>query len=676
MKEEEFFHTCLNLDYDGMEAVKKEVCIGNYDGAKKELAAHIRKRLSPDRFFTIPYEKPENYFKLSGETDEQACQRLVKGETMVSVGVPCSFGEPGKIDWRANPTFNQYKEWTWQFNRHHELKLLAHQYNQVKDERYAAAAARLFASWVAQAQCPGDVDGHETKCWRTIECGIRMGANWPYVLFSFYRTKSFTDEILYLWYKSVWEHGNRLSRNHTHGNWLIMEMNGLAQIGILYPELSSSGKWLEEAWDILKKELYGQIYPDGFQYELSTGYHDVVINNYQRVVEVARAFDRPVPEEITDRLMEACQLEVKLMMPDGRLPDLNDGKWGCVSKLLLPRQRLLSKDPVVDWAVSGGTRGREPEYRSLALPYSGISVMRNGWGPENTWALFDGGPFGRGHQHEDKLSLLIYGGGKLILTEGGNYAYDDSQMRKYVISTRAHNTVMVDGAGQNRRRSYDFKDSDIHKEAGLRFMTGESYDYAGSVYDEGYGPEADRSVRHDRSVYFIKKPPYGLKPFFLVVDRLLSETEHEYEFLWHLDSDVLGVSGRGIEVQDMTVCISKDNCSLEIIRAKEEPEWQGFIATGTRQGMYRPVNCLSVKASGNSLRLVTALFPGVRGGGEAEGEEKAEKAGEAEKTEASEASATKGTEVEAGAGIQDETVAIHMKDGTIWTLKESVMRMG
>ncbi len=74
-----------------------------------------------------------------------------------------------------------------------------------------------------------------------------------------------------------------------------MEMNGLAQIGILYPQLKQAGAWLEQALDFLGKELDRQIYPDGFQYELTTNYHVVVILNYQRLAEVAGAFGQKLP---------------------------------------------------------------------------------------------------------------------------------------------------------------------------------------------------------------------------------------------------------------------------------------------------------------------------------------------------------------------------------------------
>ena len=81
-----------------------------------------------------------------------------------------------------------------------------------------------------------------------------------------------TDDVLVDWYKSVWEHGWRLRNFHRTGNWLIMEMNGLAQIGILYPQFRDAPAWKAYAYARLVDELEAQVYPDGFQVELSTGY--------------------------------------------------------------------------------------------------------------------------------------------------------------------------------------------------------------------------------------------------------------------------------------------------------------------------------------------------------------------------------------------------------------------
>ena len=110
-------------------------------------------------------------------------------------------------------------------------------------------------------------------------------------------------------------------------------------------------------------------------------------------------------------------------------------------------------------------------------------------------AYFDGGPFGFAHQHEDKLNLLLHAYGRTLLTEGGNYAYDDSPMRRYALSTRSHNTIRVDGQDQNRRATYRYDDPDLlTRPAGARWRTTAEYDVAEAEYDEGYGPTADRTV--------------------------------------------------------------------------------------------------------------------------------------------------------------------------------------
>lgn len=614
LSDEVFFTECLNLDYPGMESVKEAVekdAEGgtdqkSYKEARKEMASYIRRALDAQRFFEIPYEIPENCYKLPGESDAQACERICH-HTMVSVGVPCEFGKENPIDWEANPTFNEYKEWTWQLSRHNDIKLLAHEYNETKDERLAQTAADLFQSWVRQAVRPDEAyPGYQTKCWRTIECGIRMGANWPYILFSFYKSPSFTDDILIDWYKSVWEHGERLSKNHMTGNWLIMEMNGLGQIGIFYPQFKKSAQWLRQAMESLEEELDRQVYPDGFQYELTTNYHDVVINNYQRFIEAAQKFDIEIPASLLEKLSSACELDIKLMMPDGTTPDLNDGCRRNVKKTYEIRRRILPQDLRARWITQGDKAGT-PTYTSTALAWSGFAVMRTGWKPQDAWALFDAGPYGKAHQHEDKLSVLLYANEKLLLTEGGNYAYDESEMRRYVLSTRSHNTVRMDGQDQNRGKAYTWKEEDIQKKSGLTWNFSNQWDYAKGIYDEGYGKEAGAGPIHERKVFFYRS---CTEPLLIVVDRLSDQESgkiHEWEILWHVDSAVKEQTSAKVSFFDADVAWSAGK--TEIIIGQEEPEWQGFVPTGTVQGMYRTIPCLTVKVKGNHIRVITVIAP-------------------------------------------------------------------
>ena len=150
--------------------------------------------MQPERFLRIEREFRGAHFMKEGETAEQAAERILGGE-LISCSTPHKF--TGEVDWFSNPTFNQYKEWTWQLSRHSEWAILAERYRATGDERYAEAFVRFFRSWVRQALVPENADGGATLCWRTIEAGIRMGGDWQWALHSFYRSPHFTDDVLW-----------------------------------------------------------------------------------------------------------------------------------------------------------------------------------------------------------------------------------------------------------------------------------------------------------------------------------------------------------------------------------------------------------------------------------------------------------------------------------------------
>ncbi len=641
------FFAAIDTARPGLEGLSAAVAAGDFAEARRLFAAEARLSLQPDRFFQLSRRFDSENVMHPGETIEAAAERILRLE-LISCGTPHQFA--GEVDWFANPTFNGYKEWTWQLSRHNEWAILAERYRATGDERYAEGFVRAFRSWVHQAVVPTDAPGGGTLCWRTIEAGIRMGGSWQWALHSFYRSPHFTDDLLIDWYKSVWEHGWRLRGFHRTHNWLIMEMNGLAQIGLLYPQFREARAWEEYALDRLLEELDGQVYPDGFQFELTTNYHQVVIANYQWLWDLRAAYDRPVPDRFRAALEPMHAVNVRLMMPDGRLPDLNDGKWAEVAPLLTRAASLYPERADFRWAATRGAAGEPPTERSLAFPYAGYAVMRTGWEREAVWALFDGGPFGFAHQHEDKLNLLLHAYGRLLLTEGGTYAYDDSEMRRYVLSTRAHNTIRVDGRDQNRRLGFNREDTRIiGVPARARWRTTARYDVAEAVYDEGYGQPtdraipgavwagegggtvADRTVTHTRRVIFFKGGATGgmtggatggatgLGPCFLVIDRLAPSdaAPHAYQALWHFGTEEAtadGLTARGQSPGGPALTITPSaapELRLAIVAGQESPEWQGWRSTkNNKQGPYAPAPTAVYEWTATGpARLVTLLYP-------------------------------------------------------------------
>ena len=265
--------------------------------------------------------------------------------------------------------------------------------------------------------------------------------------------------------------------------------------------------------------------------------------------------------------------------------------------MLEAKSRFFTDDEI-RFALDGG---KEPEYKSIILPYSGFAVFRSGWGKDDVWALFDAAPFGKAHQHEDKLNFLMFAKRRLILCEGGIYAYDDSPMRRYIISTASHNTAMTDGRGQDRASSYVWHDEDIREKADLATnIPDDSVEWAESSYSWGYLGVKDKSIIHNRKIYFLRN-----EHVFAVIDRFSSNSIHSFDVLWHIDD--IRISGSSYE--NLSVFTAGDIREKRIIRGQTDPEIQGFIATGQAQGSYKEVDCLSITSEGTESIVISVFQP-------------------------------------------------------------------
>ena len=607
MTDSAFFAECLDDTQPGLEGITDAAAVGDFAKCRKQFGAYARKALNVDAFFRGFSEKSKQVNEESLiKAAELACRNV-----LTSVGTSYDFGD-GPIDWYSNPTFNKYPEWTWQLSRHPDAVNLAKAYRMTGEERYAFKAVELMESWIRQAVAQHEKP-NDSLCWRTIECGIRMSLAWPTILHNLQGSPALTDDFLTDWYKSVYEHGDILSRYPTTGNWLIMEMSGLLHIGVLYHCFKRANEWFDMGRRKMVEELYIQVYPDGFQNELSTGYHQVLIHHYAKNIRLLQAYGYEVPADLGDGLKKMLHLLVKVMRPNTCVPNLNDGSATAISSYAKGFLDIFPDDPILNWVA--GTEGytEEPAEKSLVLPYSGLAFFRTGWRKEDTWLCFDGGPYGKNHQHEDKLHIMFHAEGETVLVDANNYAYDASDMRRHVKSTRAHNTVLVDDMGQNRRKSYKWIPEMLHTHSGMESKLGETVDFARAVYDEGYGPEQDKTVTHDRSVYFIKKLE-GCKPFAIVADRLTASAgEHRYAVQWHLNAKAFSASGLQTQGDSLRLIVDetdKHQVGMQVDYGVQYPELSGWMANSARQLDYRPVYCVKHLLKGEAVRWITVLYPG------------------------------------------------------------------
>ncbi len=178
------------------------------------------------------------------------------------------------------------------------------------------------------------------------------------------------------------------------------------------------------------------------------------------------------------------------------------------------------------WVGSAGRKGSVAEIGSVALSDSGYFVMRSGWDREALSLLFEAGPYGRFHQHEDMLSFDLYARGGPFIVDPGISSYLPDPWTAFYRSTAAHNTVLVDGRGQARGTRQTAEQWVRSARESTVWRSDERSDVAVGTYDAGYaGLEA--RVAHRRAVLFAK-PDY-----YLILDELRGEGTHTCEALFH-----------------------------------------------------------------------------------------------------------------------------------------------
>lgn len=610
LSDKDFFEKVIDRSIPELDHASRLFSCGKQVEAKKAFADFLKDRFPDERIRAFPRPWLESYGNIS---EEEYAEEILNGY-ICSVGYKYQFKD-GIIDWAYNPTFNNYVEFTYHLQYHTEMLILAWVYERTGDERYASRFDYMINSWIAQAECPEDTGGGLTMLWRTLEAGLRMGTRWPTFINIFMRSPSIPDRTWINMFKSIWEHGYRLMKNNTqrgHNNWIITEMVGLATMGVCYPFMTDAGHWLDYALRVLGEEINAQIYPDGMQIELTSGYHGGIISNFMRVKQVLELYGIDPPPVFAERVRLMYSMYVKLCKPNLKTPGLNDGSEADVPQAMKRAVTYFPDDDCFRYFATSRKEGTPPPYTSLVLPYAGFAVMRTNWSKDAIWAFLDAGPEGQAHVHEDKLAFQLYAYGTDMLSDTGTYAYDTSDMRKYVIGTRSHCTGIVDGKHQNRLKTHKRGLPDIAK-ADFSYSFGDEYELAEGYYDQGYGDELI-DVKHTRRVIFFKKGLGSLPPFFIFLDRFESRDgeEHNCEVSFQLPHVPISAFEHSVEAKYGNGATLKmvSDCYPKIQIGQYAPEFIGWQPIhGTEEHEHSPSPVVSFTKRGLESRFATLLIP-------------------------------------------------------------------
>ena len=531
--DEAAFFACLSRTGTELPAdLYQAIDAGNWSRAKELWAGHLQTRQRPVWLWShhdLPAIKELFAARFGGFGAEVPAADKVLAREFTFNGVTKILSP---LNW--TPTSN---EWTVALNRHDCFHTLGLAYWATGDERYSRDFVFLLKDWIAASPVPPEVKeswGLFGQSWRTLETGIRMRA-WLNAMQLFMDAPAFDAEAKYLMSRSLIEHARRLfERNDAfhQGNWQVAECSGLAETAMAFPEYKESGQWLERALALLSEHMEKDVYPDGAHWEVTPGYHSWVTQEYAEVSRLCQLNGHVVPA-LTQRHEKMFDFIMEIAKPDERYPPLGDAGIGQsnihdlmgVGTLLYKRSdfRALAGPGILsDWVWIFGPQVEAqyaalpvtpPPLGSCLLPDARYAVMRTGWNPADKYLLFNAAPWGGGHNHLDRMEIVLYAGRDLLI-DPGMYSYDEPLSRTYFRTSQAHNVVLIDG--REEPSPPQAKILSWHAAPEADFVAGELLEPDGG--------------RHQRSVFFVR-PDY-----WVVVDHVYGSGEHEISRRFHLPS--------------------------------------------------------------------------------------------------------------------------------------------
>jgi uncharacterized heparinase superfamily protein len=414
------------------------------------------------------------------------------------------------------------------------------------------AKVHLISDWIVKNP-PGGGDA-----WEPYTLSLRI-VNW--IKFLLQNDAAIQEE----WLPSLYKQALRLEKNveyHILANHYLKNSVALFFAGMYFDGVDAD-RWIKKGLKMLREELAEQFLADGGHYERSPMYHSICVSDYLDVLNLAQNSEAAIPAEKTAQLRQKVTASLKFLndicLPDNAIPLFNDSAFSIAPT---PSQ-------IFDYARS--VIGYEPPARPTGLAIyeqsaSGYYTCRNG----EDAIIIDCGQIGPdyqpGHAHCDTLSYELAINGRRVVVDSGVFDYEASLERAYARSTKAHNTVVVDGEEQSEiwgvfrvaRRARPIQACIEQRADGSVCFTGAH---------DGYARLAGRPI-HKRSM------SYDGQESWVIEDMLEGRGAHRMESYLHIHPDYQvvpsGTTLRVIEPSGSPIAIIE---TLEASQTRVEQGW-------------------------------------------------------------------------------------------------------
>ena len=432
------------------------------------------------------------------------------------------------------------------------IRKLGRAYLLTRDPKYPAMFREIVCSWwdalpelITGATYQGDTAteesgvhllwngglGSSTRCLGMLECYYLMRDS-----------SEFTPELHRKILRIFLGHSRYIYDNHVQeyspSNFQATATCWLVTAGIMLPEFTESGQWLEVAVERLKERAERNFETDGAQVEQCPQYHLAGMRDLVRPILLMQLNGCDAVSGDADlwrKLQLIFEYPVRIAHATGHFGLFNSGVYGTEWQAFLPLGWRLFRSPLLGWAaarfIADGfvpvakhvseyvefmnsdwvvaledARSEAlgaPSERDDHLEASGVTVIRSGWDADAHSLVLDHQkqPWG-GHAYPGRLSFDLFANGvALVVNPGSTASYSMPQYRNWYHQTISHNTVLVNGHSQARPHTADLEA--WHTGSHMTFVSASTRTYA----------ESD-SVIHQRCLVAVRGD------YYLIVDWL------------------------------------------------------------------------------------------------------------------------------------------------------------
>lgn len=347
---------------------------------------------------------------------------------------------------------------------------------------------------------------------RVLETGERL-SNFTCVLNALIDTPAMTPDylvsILWIMYRDM----KSLIENPDLGwsNWAVVRTSGLSKAVDFLPELSEHDEWKDATRSVMSSLIDKMYSPDFSFREAGLAYSFWCIELFASAFYSADINNDPYTSFMRSRLEKIFDASLDLLYPDFYDTNVGDSNY-CDKRAYLKKLSQLFRTKKLKALSTGDFDASFP--LSVAYSYSGSVIMRNSLKKDSRvyLALF-ALPFD-GHSHEDLGNVILYAHNRPLLCDSGRYGYSRSEISSRLKSSRAHNSIEIEG---KKYLPHSLANAKI-----TSFVSNSAFDFACVSFNPCEG------ITHTRKVLFIKKSAVAI-----VSDFVTSPEDVKINQNWH-----------------------------------------------------------------------------------------------------------------------------------------------